>query len=99
MILLAWASSVFVSGDKNRRSRPRRSASSAAVARLAHLLFYKPVGIPGTIGRVGLLMVSAVVSYFVGSGMGELMMKAPVPMALMFGAVFFALASRDPDQR
>lgn len=99
MIILAWASSVFVSGDRDRRSRPRRPASAVTVARLAHLLFYKPAGIPGTIGRIGLLMVGAVVSYFVGSGLGELMMRAPVPMALMFGAAFFALASRDPDQR
>jgi len=99
MILLAWASSIFVSDDRERRSRPRRSERAAAVFRLAHLLFYKPVGVPGTIGRISLLMIGAVVSYFIGSGLGELMMKAPVPMVLMFGAAFCALASRDPDQR
>lgn len=95
MILLAWTSSVFASGDKHRRARVPRSA----VARLADRLFYRPVGISGTLVRIALLMIGAVFSYFVGSGLGELMMKAPVPMALMFGAAIFALASADPDQR
>lgn len=97
MILLAWTSSLFMSGDNGRQSRPR--GRSGAVARLAHLLFYKPAGVPGTIARVGLLAVVAVASYFVGAALGELMLKAPVPMALMFAAALFALAGRDPDQR
>jgi hypothetical protein len=80
----------------DRHSRARRAAT---VARLARSLFYKPAGLTGTIVRIALLMIGAVLSYFVGSGLGELMMKAPLPMALLFGAVFFALASKDTDQR
>lgn len=99
MILLAWTSSIFTSGDNRRRFWAGPSGRGGAVARLVFLLFYKPVGVPGTIGRLGLLAIGAVVSYFVGSGFGELMMKAPVPMTLMFGAALLALASSDPDQR
>lgn len=97
MILLAWTSSLFMSADNGRRSR--RPGRPGAAASLAHLLFYKPVGVPGTIARIGLLAVAAVASYFVGSALGELMLKAPVPMALMFAAALVALASREPDQR
>jgi hypothetical protein len=96
MILLAWTSHLFASGDRSRRAR---SARSRAVARLADILFHKRVGVRGTLGRLALLLIGAVVSYFVGSGLGELMMKAPIPMALMFAAALCALASGDPDQR
>jgi hypothetical protein len=101
MIIMAWTSSIFVPGDKRRPSSARPSSArpagyGSARARITHLLFYRPAGMWGTIGRIGLLAIGAVLSYFVGSGLGELMMKAPVPMALLFGAVLFAMASRDP---
>lgn len=97
MIILGWTSAVLTAGDRRRRSRVQSAGRASGTARLVHLLFYKPLGVPGTIGRIGLLAIGAVASYFVGSGLGELMLKAPVPMALMFGAAFFAL-TRDSDK-
>ena len=91
MIILGWTSAVLTAGGKRRRSRVQPVGRAGTIGRLVHLLFYKPLGVTGTIGRIGLLGVGAVASYFVGSGLGELMLKAPVPMALMFGAALLAL--------
>jgi len=69
------------------------------VSKLADTLFYRRVGVAGTIGRVGMLMIGAVLSYFVGTGLAELMLKAPVPSVLMFTAALIALAGGGADRR
>ena len=97
MIFIAFTSKMFTAG-RNRSPVGRSSGRTAAVARIADLVFFRPVGLTGTLGRIALLMIGAGFSYFVGAGLAELMMKAPVPVALMFGAAFVALLGRDPDR-
>lgn len=97
MIFIAFTSKIFTAA-RNKSAPAARAGRAAAVARIAELVFYRPVGLTGTLGRIALLMIGAGFSYFVGAGLAELMMKAPVPVALMFAAAFAALLSRDPDR-
>lgn len=94
MIFLAWTSSIFT---KKSRQSAQRSKRARAVERLADTLFYKPAGVAGTLGRLGLLALVAVISYFAGAGLGVVVMKAPVPIALFIGAVFVAWMNSDAD--
>lgn len=98
MIFIALTSKIFTAAASKGSPVSRVSARTAAVAKIAELVFYRQVGITGMLGRVALLMIGAGFSYFVGAGLAELMMKAPVPVALMFGAAFAALLSRDSDR-
>lgn len=99
MIFLAWASSVFsADGPQIPGSRARRSRGAVAVGRLADTLFYRPAGVAGTLGRLGLLVIVAVISYHVGAGVGAVIVKAPVPAALFIGAVLLSWATSDPDR-
>lgn len=96
MIFITCASSML--GGNRRRSRVRKSFRATLIGRLADTLFFRRVGVVGTLGRLGLLMAGAVFSYFVGTGLAELMLKAPIGVALMFCAFFFALAGSDTDR-
>lgn len=98
MIFLTWASSIVeANGGKKGRARRRSSKFAVAVARLADMLFYRPAGLAGTAGRIGLLIVVAVISYFAGAGLGAVIMKAPLPAMLIIGAILFGYASSDPN--
>lgn len=96
MIILSFTSAIFTSGA-GRRS-PQKCGATTAAARIADIVFCRPLGVTGTLGRIALLMIGAAFSYFVGAGLAELMMKAPVPVALLFGAAFAALLSSEPDR-
>ena len=98
MIVLSLTSAIFTSGGKSRSRGMQRSRQAVAVARIAALVLQRPAGLTGTLGRLALLMIAGGFSYFVGAGLAELMMKAPIPVALMFGAAFAALLSREPDR-
>ena len=98
MIFFTWAFSIFATNvRKSRSEHARRSRRTVAVERIADTLFYRPAGVAGTLGRLGLLAVVAVISYFIGAGFGALAMKAPVPVALIIGAVLLGWAPGDPD--
>jgi len=94
MIFLTWISSFFAT---KKRQSAQRSRRTLAVERLADTLFYKPAGVAGTLGRLGLLALVAVISYFAGAGLGVVVMKVPVPIALFIGAVFVAWMNSDAD--
>lgn len=97
MILLTWAATIAGMSGSHRRSSRKGSRSTHIVARLADLLFHRRVGPAGFAVRLGLLFVVAVLSYYLGAGLGNAILKAPVPVALIIGALLVGWASGDPN--
>lgn len=95
MIFLGFASSIF--GTSKRQERASRRTKRSVIERVADALFYRPVGPAGVLGRLGMLVVVALVSYFAGAGLGTMIMKAPVAVALIIGAVLVGWANSDPN--
>lgn len=95
MILLAYAS--YVSAITLRTKSRSQAARAAVIARVTDALFHRPVRLPGFLGRVGLLVIVALLSYFAGACAATVILKAPLPAMLFIGAALASWAHGDPD--
>jgi len=95
MVLPAWiASMITVSGDV---VRARRRHLDTSIRGIAHLLFYRRVGVLGFCGRLVALAATTTASYFAGAAVATILIEAPEPVLLLAATLFLVRVFGEPD--